>query len=196
MSHRKITAIAIILFCIASIIFTFAYGRAKRIFVDQKKSVTIYSAQELNTLWHETGVHGRIAVIFARHLTPQSPDSGFPEMDYLDNAMRQGRVRTTYVVVPDRFWPEVVNEQLYSPKLIVPLKTTDTGFLLLHEGGRIHVMPLSKYIPASGKEMALIVIEQNIWSQQESDKIAAYLNLELQPADLIVTIEKNETHPK
>lgn len=189
MPRRNITITVITLFCIVTIAFTFMYGPAKRIFIEPSKIVSVRSALELDTIWRSTGVHGRIAVIFVRHLNPQLSGAGFPETDYLDNAMRQGIVRTTYVIIPDSAWPEVVTEYLSNPSLIVPLKTTDTGFMLLHEGGRIHVRPLSKYVPSSGKEQALIVIEQGIWTRLESKKIDDYLRSGLQAADLVVSVE-------
>lgn len=188
MPRRNFTITAIVLFCISSIIFTFSYGPAKRIFVIPNKTVSAQSSREIDTIWHSSDVHGRIAVIFARHLNQQFSGNAFPETDYIDTAMRQGIVRTTYLIVPDKVWSEVVSEYILQRSLIVPLKPTDSGFIILHEGGRIHVMPLSKYVPELGKEKALIVIERGVWSQQENFRIDNYFRSGSLTADLVVTI--------
>lgn len=179
---------AVILLFIGTIIFTFYYGPSKRVFVTPGKTVLISSAQELDKLLLSTGVHGRIAVIFTRHLKPQVTGTFFPEIDYLDRAMSQGIVRTAFYIVPDRMWTQVVAENILNQGLIVPPKTTETGFILLHRGGRVHVMPLSKFIPEQEREKALVIIEPGAWAPQEQLKIDNYFRSGLLTSDLVIKI--------
>ncbi len=187
MPYRTVVTALVILFLVAVIAGTFSYGPSKRKFVEPRQSVTVPSAQALTQLWESTGVHGRIVVIFARHLNQEFSGGSFPEMDYLDKAMRRGLVRKAYYIVPDRAWPQVVTENIARRELIVPLKTTDAGFTLLHIGGRINVMPLSKYIP-EGIETVLTVLEPEAWSPQEQFRIDTLFSSGLMTADLQVTI--------
>lgn len=191
MPYRTVVTALVILFLVAVIAGTFSYGPSKRKFVEPRQSVTVPSAQALIQLWESTGVHGRIAVIFARHLNQEFSGGSFPEMDYLDKAMRRGLVRRAYYIVPDRAWPQVVTENIARRELIVPLKTTDAGFTLLHIGGRINVMPLSKYIP-EGIETVLTVLEPEAWSPQEQFRIDTLFSSGLMTADLQVTIVPGE----
>lgn len=179
---------AIMLMFAATIVFVSVYGPVKRSYVIPDKTVSLNSARELENLWHSSGVHGRIAVIFTRHLKPDGPVAFFPEIDYLDKAMNQGVVRTAYYVVPDRIWTQVVSENILNQGLIVPPKPTDTGFILLHRGGRIHFTPLSKYIPEQEHEKALVVIEKAAWNQQEHSRIENYFKSGLLTADLVAII--------
>lgn len=190
MPFRSATIAAIMLFFFSILIGAFAYGPAKRTFVIPSKTVTVRSASELNDLWHSSGVHGRIAVIFTRHLNHQFSGMTFPETDYVDKAMRHGIVRKAYFVVPDSAWKNVVIEYRGRLEYIVEPIVTDTGFMILHEGGRIHVMPLSKYIPELGQEKALVVIEPSVWTQQEQARIDGFIRSGQLASDLIVIVGK------
>lgn len=188
MPLRRVSITAIILFCSGVLLWIFTYGPAKRIFVVPDRTVTLRSAGEIDDLWRSSGIHGRIAVIFTRHLNHQLSGIAFPEMDYLDRALRQGMVRKVYYVVPDRFWAAVVLEHRERMEYIIEPRTTDTGFMILHEGGRIHAMPLSKYIPELENEKALVVIETAPWSQEEQTRIEGFLRSGQLRTDLTVII--------
>lgn len=188
MPFRSVSISAIIFFFIGVIVLTFTYGPAKRSFVIPDKTIVVRSAGEIESLWHSSGVHGRIAVIFTRHLNQQFSGIAFPEMDYLDTAMRHGIVRTAYYIVPDRFWSDVVLENRAYRKYIVLPKVTDTGFMIFHVGGRIHVMPLSKYIAEQEKEKALVVIEPQVWSQKEYSRIDGLIKSGQLATDLLALI--------
>ncbi len=188
MPYRSVSIILIILFSFGVIVLTVIYGPAKRSFVSPERTVTVRSADELDRLWHSSGVHGRVAVIFARHLNQQFSGLAFPEMDYLDQGMRHGIIRRAYYIVPDRFWPEVVLEYRALLTYIIEPKATDTGFMILHEGERIHAMPLSKYIPEQDQEKALVVIEPAVWTPQEQTRIDGFIKSGQLVSDLIVTI--------
>lgn len=185
----------IILLFAGSIVFTFTYGPSKRTYVTPNRTVSAQSASAVDALWHSSGVHGRIAIIFARHLNQQFSGKGFPEMDYIDRAMRHGLVRSVYYIVPDSAWSEVATENISNPQLLAPIKTTDNGFMLLHEGGRIHVMPLSKYIPEQEKEKALVVIERRVWSRQEHFRINNHLKSGLLTTDFLIFIADKTKEP-
>lgn len=187
MPCRIVSIPLILLLCIATIAFTFMYGPSRRTFVEPAKSVTVHSAQELVSLWKSSGMHGRNVVIFARHLNPAFSVSLFPEVDYLESVMHSGIVRKAYFIVPDSTWNEAVSESLQRASIVLP-KTTATGILLLQDGGRIQVIPLSKYIPEQTNEKSLVVIEEGAWTRQDRFRIDNYFRSGLLTSDLVVHI--------
>lgn len=184
--------VIITIFFITILAGTFTFGPFKRKYASPAKVVSVKTAQEIDSLWHSSGVHGRIAIIFARHLDQQFSKKKFPEIDYLDKAMRHGIIRTVYYVTPDITWSEVVSEYLMERELMAPLKSTDTGYRLLHEAGRINAMPFSKYIPQ--QEKALIIIEKGIWTQTEQNRIENYLKAGFLQTDLLIQIQTAEPY--
>jgi len=193
MPYRNITIPAIVLLFVGTVIWTFTYGPVRRGFVSPEKTVTLHSAGEIEDLWESTGVRGRTAVIFARHLNLPALGSSYPDGSYLDTAMRHGMVRKAYYVVPDRVWPETASlQKTAGGVLMAPPQVTRSGYFLLHEGGRIYVMPLSKYNPI--KEKALVVIESAAWSPEEHLKIDHLFRLGLLSTDLMIVVD-NEGNP-
>ena len=189
MPYRHVTTTAIILFCISAIAFTFIYGPAKRRFVYPEKTLTVHTSREIDDLWHSSGIHGRIAIIFTSHPGHHLSGNVSSEADHLDTALRQGLVRRAYFIIPDRFWPEVVSNDVLRSASIVPAKPTDIGYKLLHEGGRILVMPLSKYIPQQEMEKAVVVIEPAVLTPNENLRINNYFKSGQLTADLLIRIE-------
>lgn len=195
MPYKKVCIRAIILLSFCVIVWTFAYGPAKRKFVLPDKVVTLRSAYELDSLWHTSGVHGRVAVLFARHMSQPFSLKTFPEMDYLDSAMNHGIVRTAYYIVPDRMWTEVIANNVENPSLIVQPKIIDPGYyILLHEGGRIHVIRFSKFIPEQEGEKSLVVIEPAIWDSEEQGRIEGFIKSGQISSDLTVIVSKPKQH--
>ncbi|TAN38698.1 MAG: hypothetical protein EPN25_13320 [Nitrospirae bacterium] len=194
MPYRNVSITAISLIFVCVIVWTFVYGPAKRTFVSPDKIETVKSAEELDKLWHSAGVHGRVAVIFTRYLNKQFAGASFPEMDYIDNAMRHGIIRTVYYIVPDRFGAEIVSDYYlkWDSTFIVPPKLTDTGLIILHDGGRIYVMPLSKYIPDQEQEKALVVIEDAVWTPQERDRINGFTRSGQLASDLTAIVSESK----
>jgi len=188
MPFRSLNITAIILFFFGVLVWTFTYGPAKRTFVVPDKTITVQAVSEIDGLWHSSGLHGRIAVIFAHHLNLLSLGSSFPDGSYLDNAMYHGIVRTAYYIVPDRFWSEIVSLNMMAGELIIPLKPADTGFIMLHEAGRIHIMPLSKYIPEQDQEKALVVLEPRVLSQKELSRIDGFIKTGQLATDFIAVV--------
>ena len=186
MPLRKVIIPAIALLFFVVLIGTFLYGPTRRIFAEQSRTVTVWSAGEIDDLWHASRVHGRVAVLFTRHLNNQFSGMAFPEIDYLDTAMRQGIVRKAYYVVPDEFWKQVDIETRGWREYIVEPIVTECGLLILHEGGRIHVLPLSKYIPE--QEKSLVVYEPAIWTQQERNRIEGFIRSGQLATDLSIIV--------
>jgi hypothetical protein len=173
---------AIILFFSGVLVWAFTYGPAKRTFVNPGKTITVKTVGEIEKLWQSSGVHGRTAVIFARYPKQDLSGSDFPAREYLETAMRHGIVRRAYFIVPDKFWSDLVSEMLGRK-----FKTTDNGFIVADDGGRILFMPLSKYVP-EGDEKALVALEPAAWSPQEHLRINTLLSSGLMASDLLVTI--------
>jgi len=190
MPRRNVTIPAIVLLFVGTIMWTFTYGPVRRGFVNPDKTITLHSAGEIETLWESTGVRGRTAVIFARHLNLLSLGSSYPDGSYLDNAMRHGIVRKAYYVVPDRAWPEVSSVQKLPGALMAPPGSTRSGFFVLHEGGRIYAMPLTRF--SAIREKALVVIEPAAWSPEERSRIYHLLRINFLATDLMVVVDRGE----
>lgn len=188
MYYRSVSSPAIVLFFLGVAVWSFMYGPANRTFVVPDKTITVQSLNDVDGLWKASGVHGRIAVIFATHLDLLGLGSSYPIGGYLDNALYHGVVRTAIYIVPDRFWPEIERINTMWRAMIAPFKATDTGFILIHEGGRIQIMPFSKYVP--GDEKALVVIEPAIWSEQEQSRINGFIKSGQMVSDLTVIINE------
>lgn len=195
MPFRSISIYGIVLFFIGVIIWTFEYGPAKRSFIIPGKTVSVNSAEELVSLLHTSGVHGRAAVIFARYINNKFSGSDFPDIDYIDIAMRRGMIRTAYLIVPDRFGSEVVSDLYlrWDVSFIVPPKITDYGLIVLQDGGRIHVMPLSKYVAEQEQEKALVVIEEAVWLPMERARIDGLIRHGQLTSDLTVLVSKTNS---
>lgn len=184
---RFLINILIFMFLGAVVAWAALYGPSQRSFVVPGKSETVTSARELDRIWQNSGVRGRIAVIFSRRLQPHKlAQDSFPEYDYLETALRRGVVRAVYHVVPDRDWSQVVSDYL-AMEMIVSLKPTDEGFVVLHDGGRINVLPLGKYLPTN-TEQTLVVLDRVSWSRDEHSRINAMISSGLLATDLLVTI--------
>ena len=188
MPYRRTWITAITMLFTGTLIWTFAYGPAKRRFVIPDKTVQARSIHEVDGIWNASGVHGRIAVIFARRLNPLGSANALPDGDYLDNAMNHGIVRRAYHIVPDRMWTDVIAENIQNPSLIIQPKIINAGYILLHEGGRIYVEPLSKFIPEQDREKALVVIEPAVWTPEEQARISGFIRSGQLNADLTVIV--------
>jgi hypothetical protein len=192
MPLRNACITAIVLLCIGTFVWTFAYGPAKRTFVIPDRTVHVRSVSDIDGIWNASGVHGRIAVIFARRLNQPVSITVLPEGDYLDGAMNHGIVRTAYYIVPDRVWADVLADNLQNPSLIIQPKIIDAGYILLHEAGRIYFEPFSKYIPEQDREKALVVIEPAVWTREEQARISGYIRSGQLPSDLTVIVGEGE----
>jgi len=186
MPYRTLTIPAILLIFLFAVGWSFFYGPAARTYAAPERTMVVGSAAELEEAWRSSGVHGRIAVIVTRHLFPQGPGSGFPETDYLERAMLQGVVREAFYVVPDRVWSNVLLENIAGGDYIVRPKQTETGYRILHQGGRINLMPLSKFLPVP--EESLVVIEPGAWTPDERSRMEHLFRLRLLTSDLRASI--------
>lgn len=185
MTNRAITHAIILTLFVIALIVAFAYGPRQIKHLSIRQSVSVATAGELDQLWHANGVHGRIAVLFTRHMKPQQ-DSRFPEIDYLDKALQEGIVRKAYIIIPDSVWVTSMVEILQDESVIIVPMKTDSGAILLHRGGRIHILPLSQYIPNA--EMSLVVYEPTFWSEQERFRIEGMLATQQLDADLVALV--------
>lgn len=186
MHYRSFSITAIVLIFFATAVFIFSYGPSTRTFVMPGKTVAVRTSQELDNIWHTAGIHGRIAVLFTRHMNQEFSNNYFPQTDYIDSAFNHGIVRKVYYIVPDRYWADVAFENSQNRAVVTPLKITDTGFILLHDEGRIQVMPLSKYIPE--QEKSLVVIEEGVWDQQEMARINRLIKSRQLETDLLAMV--------
>lgn len=193
MPCRRVSIALIMTLFFGTLVWVFTYGPANRTFVVPHKAVEVRSTRELDGLWRKSGVHGRIAVIFGVHLNGVFQHSQIPGNDYLDGAMRHGIVRTAYFIVPDADYSHFVSEIMADRALLSPPMKTDTGDLLLHEAGRVYIIPFSKYVPDPGAEKVLVVIEPAVWAQQEQLRIDGLIKSGQLASDLTVFVGNMES---
>lgn len=186
MPNRNVTIPAIVLIFFGVLVWTFTYGPVRMIYASPEETVTVHSIDEIGELWKSSGVHGRIAVIFAHHLNLLSLGSSYADGSYLDTAMRHGIVRKAYYIVPDRFWDRTAAIMSMRDAFMAPTQVTDQGFFLLHEGGRIYVNPLSK--PPRFREKALVVIDRTSLSSEDLSKIDHLFRIGLLSTDLMAVV--------
>lgn len=175
----------ICLVCAAALALSLWYGPSRRIFVSPRTTVTVQSAAELTDTLRTHRIHGRVAVIFTRHLKPRG-DGLFPESDYLDSSLQKGTIRAVTYVAPDDVWTPVLSENILDSSLTVPPKSTGSGTVLLHRGGRIVMTPLSRFIPID--ETAIVIYEPGFWSPQDRTRIEGFLSSRQLETDLLVII--------
>lgn len=185
MTNRSITHTIIVTLFVSALIVAFIYGPNQRKNTSIRQSASVATAGELEQLWHANGVHGRIAVLFTRHMKPQQ-DGSFPEIDYLDTALQEGVVRKAYIIIPDAVWVKSMVEILQDESVIIVPRKTDSDAILLHRGGRIHIMPFTRFIPPT--ETSLVVYEPTFWSEQERLRVEGMLATRQLDADLVAVI--------
>lgn len=185
MRNRTVTTACILLFTAGALLISFVYGPLRRSFASPARALQVSSSADIYNLWQSSGVRGRIAVLFTRHLNVELPGKGFPEVKYIEHAMRHGIVRTVYYVVPDTAWTEVVTENLQR-EMLSPPKPTESGFVMFFEEGRVNVLPLSRFWPMG--EESLIVLEAGVWSRDDLAHITRLIRSRGLTTDLLAII--------
>lgn len=189
MRHRNVTILCIFIFAFGVLVFSFVYGPLQRTFASPERTVQVSSAADIDQLWESEGVRGRVAVIFTRRLNAERHGYYSQELKYIELAMRRGIVRAVYYIVPDSIWDDVIIEN-YSMPMLTPPMPTASGFVMLFEGGRVNVMPLSRFWPDAG-EKALVVLEPGIWSSDDLAYIYRIVKSGNLPADLFAIIDSD-----
>lgn len=192
--RRKAFSIVGIMFFFSVLSMTVVYGPMQRTFAAFHRVVSVSSPSEIRQIWDSAGVRGRAAVLFTRHLNGELEGNVFQEDTYIQMAMHRGIVRVVYYVVPDSVWNEVIYENRFSD-WILPHKPTASGFAMLFEGGRVNVLPLSRFWPQAG-EKALVVLEPAIWSKDDLSHIASLIKSKSLGTDLLALVRGSSSDMK
>ncbi len=166
MKSRTLLISCCLAFSVTVLAGAFSYGPSRRIFVSPGMVTRAAEPPEILQRWEAAGIRGRIAVVFTRRLNAVEPQPDGSETKYLQTAMHRGLVRKVFHVVPDSAWGEVSCNLAGS-------RRTSSGFLLLHDEGRVHVMPLSRFERL--EEPALVVIDPSNWTPADLQGIRAML---------------------
>lgn len=171
MNFTKTTTLLILLFFLFVLSFTLFYGTYRRIYSPTRIIKCVHYIEEINSLWKETGVKGRILVIFARHIKPDFRGSYFGEYLFTNLAIHQGTIRTIYHVIPKKYWPEAIYEKTaIRPDII----SDDKKLILANNKGRKYFMVLDEFHGLS--EQTLVIIDIDSWSTKELHQINNLLN--------------------
>jgi len=182
--HRVLLAGITISF-FAVIAFTYLYGPSQRSFNARPQVLSVASNDQIAKAFESTGVKGRIAICFTRYLNAlEGKDS--KDLKVTETSMEQGIIRRVYHVTPDSAWQEI-SSALSKRKGIRPIPE---GFIGIFDNGRVYIMPLTRF--SHLKEKALIIVEPNIWTQDELKQIASKLHDGSISSDLVLIIRGSD----
>lgn len=182
MRYRPITISSILLFLCGIVYLTCFYGPQKRSYVSASRIESVAMTADIGNLWKTAGVHGRVAVLFTRHLNAEVSPLDTVNSKFADLAMQHGIVRTIYHVLPDDVWQAVSGN--LAQRLNV--RAASSGFVMIKPEGRVYIQPLSQYKPTDEKK--LVVVEPGVWSGTDRARIAELINSGSVRTDLITVI--------
>lgn len=185
MKQRFITLGGILLFAVSVIVFLVAYPPQQRTFISPRQIMQINNTEQLVDIWSFKGAKGRNVLLFTRNLNGKAKQVPTFENNYIDRALRSGIIRSACMVVSDTEF-SAMYRSLYNKQLPSPIMTTQTGFALLYEAGRLDVIPLSKFIPP--KEVPLIVFEPAAFTQGELQNINRMFDTGQLSSDLLIIL--------
>jgi hypothetical protein len=187
MPHRRASLAAVLAFFAGVVGLVSVYGPSRRTAFSPPRVVAVASTGELYELCKASGVKGRRAVVFARHLVPaENPHGDSPEVRPITDLMHQGMVREVFHVLPDGAWAEVERNL---PQ-VSPYRPRPPGFAAPVDEGRVNVDRLSRFWPAP--ERAIVVVDPAAWSPTEARSIMGMVQSGQMPTDLLVVLGGTE----
>lgn len=171
----------------AMLVFTCWYPLTRRIFVSPPRCEIQPSADDLLKTWEASGARGRVAVCFSRRLNGEvSADVGIHSVKYLEEGLQHSIARKAYHYLPDAAWGE-------ASAVLSSWKAGDSasGFTLLFGGGRVRVLPLSRF--ESPGEPALVVIVPGDWNDGDLEQIAGFISSGRLVTDYLILLRGTET---
>lgn len=185
MKRRTLTLSSILLFAVSVIVFLATYPPQQRTFISPRQTMRINNTDQLVDIWSFKGAKGRSVLLFTRNLNGKAEPAPTLENSYIDRALRRGIIRSACMVVSDSEF-SAMYISLFNKQLPSPIMTTQTGFALLYEAGRVDVIPLSKFIPP--EEEPLIVFEPAAFTQGELQHINRMFNTGQLSSDLLTIL--------
>jgi hypothetical protein len=175
----------IVLFFSGVLAGTFLYGPSRRSFTTPPQVLSVESTEQIARTFASTGVKGRIAICFTRYLNAVDGKES-KSLKVTEDSMEKGIIRRVFHVTPDSAWPEI-SAALAKRNGIRPIPE---GLIGIFDNGRVYIMPLSRFSQTT--EKALIIVDPNIWTQDELTQIANKLKSGSISSDLVVIIRGSE----
>jgi hypothetical protein len=179
MPRRPVTTACILALAAGAFLVAFFHGPSRRVYVSPPRAVAIRHPMDAYGLWQASGIKGRIALVFARHLIPAEAVETTADVEAIERAMHHGMIREVFHVVPDDHWPDVA----FGLSLVSIYWPTAEGAVGAFEDGRVNVLPLSRLwiVP----ERALVLVDTRVWSPEEKERIARRIRSGAIETDLI-----------
>lgn len=185
MRQRLLTFFAIILLATAILLCTEVVAPLQRTYLAVPRCLSAQFPEEIFADWQNQGLRGRTAVVFTRRLNGEAVgNESESTMKYLEESLQQGIIRTAYHYVPDESWSEVSN-------VLTKWNAGDSekGFTLMYGGGRMRVLPLSRFVAIG--EKALMVVAPAEWSTAANETILNLVRTRKLATDYLLVLRGN-----
>ena len=185
MRQRLLTFFAIILLITAILLCTEVVAPLQRVFLTVPRCESAQFPEEIFNAWQNQKLHGRTAIVFTRRLNGEAVGKESEStMKYLEESLQQGIIRTAYHYVPDESWSEVSN-------VLTKWNAGDSekGFTLMYGGGRMRVLPLSRFVNIG--EKALVVVAPAEWNSAGNEAILKLVRTRKLATDYLFVLRGN-----
>jgi hypothetical protein len=164
----------------------FGLGPLRRAYASPARVVAVASPAEAYDLWEQSGVRGRVGLVFASDfvpaaygLTESERAAAAPKVGAIERAMHHALLREVHCVIPDARWPAIS----FGLGHVSIYRRDGPGLLGTFEDGRVHVVPLGALWPSQGE--ALLLIDAGAWSPADLEVIAGMIASGAVRSDLI-----------
>lgn len=183
--NRKIaeTILIVISFLGVLLLCSFA-GSAGRSYLKTPQLHTIDSPLQNYNVWRESGVRGRVLLLFDRRLGSEEDESVLNDNNYLYRAILGNIIRKVYHIIPDNQWDSVRKNLSNMPDV-----TFSNGVFRNTINGTPLIITTMKDIPEI-KEEVLMSIDMEYWNEDGIKMMIELVNKGVIKSDLI-TISGN-----
>lgn len=188
MPQRLLSILAILVVSAAILIFTGVVAPLQRVFLTIPRCESAQFPEEIFNAWQKQKLHGRTAIVFTRRLNGEAVGKESEStMKYLEESLQQGIIRTAYHYVPDESWSEVSN-------VLTKWNAGDSekGFTLMYGGGRMRVLPLSRFVTID--EKALVVVAPAEWSSAGNETVLSLVRTRKLATDYLLVLRGNASY--
>lgn len=188
MPQRLLSILAILVVSAAILIFTGVVAPLQRVFLTIPRCESAQFPEEIFNAWQKQKLHGRTAIVFTRRLNGEAVGKESEStMKYLEESLQQGIIRTAYHYVPDESWSEVSN-------VLTKWNAGDSekGFTLMYGGGRMRVLPLSRFVTID--EKALVVVAPAELSSAGNETVLSLVRTRKLATDYLLVLRGNASY--
>lgn len=137
-AHKTAYTLAIVAACVFVIFCALHRGARNRVMLTASQTVTVQSPDQAFTLWQQSGVRGRILILFDKypHMKGLRNYHGSPELtqwNLVEYSVLKNIVRKIYLVVPEGEWEELLLQKEKRP--IRPASNLARGMYLSTRSG-------------------------------------------------------------